>query len=249
MIIFAQNYPQLMNQAQAAGFSTQELLELRSAFSLAQSMSRNLYRAEGCPLLNHLVRTASIALAQTRDLQLVIVGLLHAVYVLQDFDNSTHSSNLQRRRQEVKGMLGPAIEQLLWDYEALPWHNQRNIDMHISTVDTKSNHEKKLLYLRLVNELEDHMDHAMEYTSYSRRTRRGDEYFRSCTQLAKLLQHTALAHEMQLLLDNPVSIEDALCFEHRQGYELRESPWQRNWLEAGVALLRRLKHKLAGGIR
>ena len=85
MIAFAQNYPQLMNQAQAAGLSAQELLELRSAFVLAQRMSRNLYRAEGCPLLNHLVRTASIALAQTRDLQLTIVALLHAVYVLHAF--------------------------------------------------------------------------------------------------------------------------------------------------------------------
>jgi hypothetical protein len=248
MIVFAQNYPQLMNQAQAAGFSKQELLDLRSAFALAQRMSRNLYRAEGCPLLNHLVRTASIALAQTRDMQLVIVGLLHAVYVLQDFDNSTYSSNLQRRRHEVKAMLGETIEQLLWDYEALPWHTRKNIEMHISTVDSKSSHEKKLLYLRLVNELEDHMDHAMEYTSYSRRTRRSDDYFRSCMQLAILLQHSALAHEMQLLLDNPASIEDALCFEHPQGYELRESQWQRSWLETGIALLRRVKHKLAGGM-
>jgi hypothetical protein len=93
------------------------------------------------------------------------------------------------------------------------------------------------------------MDHAMEYTSYSRRTRRNEDYFRCCLQLATLLQHSALANEMQLLLDNPVSIEDDLCFEHPQGYELRESQWQRSWLETGVALLRRLKHKFANGTR
>jgi (p)ppGpp synthase/HD superfamily hydrolase len=249
MIVYAQNYSQLMNQARAAGFSKQELLDLRSAFALAQRMSRNLYRAEGCPLLNHLVRTASITLAHTQDLQLCIVGLLHAVYVLQDFDNSTYSSNLHRRRRDVKALLGESTEQLLWDYEALPWHQQKHIDMHIHTLAQKSVTEKKILGLRLVNELEDHMDHAMAYTADSRRMRRNDEYFRSCQELAKLLQHTALADEMQRILENPLNVEDYLCWDNPQGYELCERQWQRGWLETGIASLRHLKHKLANMTR
>jgi (p)ppGpp synthase/HD superfamily hydrolase len=249
MIVYAQNYPQLMNQARTAGFAKQDLLDLRAAFALAQRMSKNLYRAEGCPLLNHLVRTASIALAHTRDIQLVIAGLLHAVYVLQDFDHSTSSANLQRRRQEMKRLFGEITEQLLWDYEALPWHQQKHIEMHIHTVAQKSIDEKKILHLRLINELEDHMDHAMEYTGQSRRMRRNDEYFRSCQQLARSLRHNQLVDEMQTILDNPLCVEDYLCWDIPQGYELRESPWRRSWLESGIAQARRLKHKLASIIR
>ncbi|MES2625361.1 MAG: hypothetical protein V4628_08790 [Pseudomonadota bacterium] len=247
MIVYAQNYPQLMNQAQAAGFSKPQLIELRSAFALAQRMSRNLYRAEGCPLLNHLIRMASIALDQTRDLQLVIVGLLHAAYVLQDFDGSTYSSNVNIRRQELKKLLGEATEQMLWDYEALPWYTRKNIENHISSIAQKNADEKKILYLHLLNELEDHMDYAMEYTSLSRRTRRDNENFRLCVQLARALEHTRLADEMQLLLDNPRSMHEYLCWDHPQGYELHERIWQRSWLEAGVHVLRRLKRKLVNG--
>lgn len=249
MTVYAQNYAQLMNQARSAGYSRQQLLDLRSAFALAQRMSRNLYRAEGCPLLNHLVRTASIALEHTRDPQLAMAGLLHAAYVLQDFDDSTYSANLGRRRRELKKLFGESMEQMLWDYEALPWHQLKHIEMHVATVAQKSIDEKRLLQLRIINELEDNMDHAMEYTGQSRKMRRDDVYFRTCQQLARLLQHDRLADEMQLILDDCVSVEDFLCWDKPQGYELRERQWQRSWLEAGTALLRRLKYRLGNMTR
>jgi (p)ppGpp synthase/HD superfamily hydrolase len=246
--VFAQNYPQLMNQARALEFSQAELLQLRSAFELAQRSSRDLYRAEGCPLLNHLVRTASITLAQTRDIQLGVVALLHATYVLQDFDNSTHSRNMHKRRQEVRAEFGDVTEALLWDYETMPWHTVQHIDDHMRSFARKNASDKKILYLHVVNELEDHMDNAMEYTSLKRKARR-DKYFEKCIELANMLGHPTLALEIQKQLDNTIQVEDFLRWDNPQGYQLRQRQWQRSWLEGVRALLQRLKHKLRAGLR
>lgn len=237
-----------MNQAQALNFSKADLLELRAAFVLAQRASRDLYRAEGCPLLNHLIRTASITLAQTRDLQLGIVALLHATYVLQDFDNSTHSRNMHRRRQEVRMQFGEPTEQLLWDYENMPWHKLQHIEEHMRNFAQKTASEKRILYLHVVNELEDHMDNAMEYTSAGRRARR-EQYFAKCIELANMLGHPALANEIQKQLDDTAQVADYLCWDNPQGYQLRESQWQRSRFEAAGSLLRRIKRKLHAGQR
>ncbi len=247
-VAFAQNYPQLMNQAQALGFSKTQLLELRAAFVIAQRASRDLYRAEGCPLLNHLIRTASITLAQTRDPQLGIVALLHATYVLQDFDNSTHSRNMQKRRQEIRTQFGAATEQLLWDYENMPWHKLAHIEEHMRNFAQKSASEKQILYLHLVNELEDHMDNAMEYTGFRRKARR-EQYFPRCIELATLLGHDSLAAEIRKTLDNTSQVAEYLCWDNPQGYQLTERQWQRSWLETGRTFLWRIKRKLHFGSR
>lgn len=79
---FAQTYPQLMNQAIAAGCDTDTLLSLRAAHNVAMGLTDGYPRAHGQPFLCHLVRTASIVLAEGHTLVLVEAAMNHAAYSL-----------------------------------------------------------------------------------------------------------------------------------------------------------------------
>ena len=57
------------------------------------------------------------------------------------------------------------------------------------------------------------------------------------------------SNEVQPLLDNPLSIDEYLYRDNLQGCQLHERQWQRNLLEAGVALLGCLQFKLESGPR
>jgi hypothetical protein len=89
---YALTYPQLMNQALSCDLSESDLLQLRSAHEFAQLFADGIYRAQDAPLLSHLVRTASILLAERQPVSVVLAGLLHAAYTLQYFDGSVRAS-------------------------------------------------------------------------------------------------------------------------------------------------------------
>ena len=55
---YAMTYPQLMNQAIAAGWEMNELCALRVAYALSEDLCDGLHRPHGTPFLCHLVRTA-----------------------------------------------------------------------------------------------------------------------------------------------------------------------------------------------
>lgn len=76
---YALTYPQLMNQALSCDLSDSELLQLHRAHEFAQLFADGIYRAQGVPLLSHLVRTASILLAERL--------LLKGVCVLKSLKN------------------------------------------------------------------------------------------------------------------------------------------------------------------
>jgi hypothetical protein len=65
---FALTYPQLMNQAIAAALDTEAVVRLRATYELAERFADGVYRPQGEPFLCHLVRTASIVLAEGQPL-------------------------------------------------------------------------------------------------------------------------------------------------------------------------------------
>lgn len=82
MCSFALSYPQIMYQAIAAGSDTDTLIGLRSAHNVAMLLADGVYRAHGQPFLCHLVRTASIVLAEGEPLAVVQTAMIHAAYSL-----------------------------------------------------------------------------------------------------------------------------------------------------------------------
>lgn len=244
-IEFAQSYPQLMLQARNASFSVEQQLQLRQAFELALVMTNGIYRAEGVPLLNHLVRCASIAIAQFRDCDMARAALLHAVYTMQEFDHSRFSEDLQARRIEVRKEFGAEFEEILWAYEFTPWFRQECLENYARNLDSQTPLVRKVIALRLVNELEDHMDNAMAYSPEMRQQRRTSLFSTLCLELAQLMQLDLVVEQINATLAGRYTVDKALMWNRRQGYELRERRWQAGFFERlsrfGRRVFRRLK--------
>lgn len=155
-----------MNQAVAVDLSQEDLSRLRSAFDFCQLLADGIYRAQGIPLLNHLVRTASIVLNQTNSVDVVITALLHAAFVVDKFDHSTRTPDLEIKRKDIRRLFGNEIEHLLLAYEKMAWYHKKALQHYLQVHASLSQEMKNLLLIRLANELEDHLDFAMAYTAF-----------------------------------------------------------------------------------
>lgn len=76
----AQTRSALLDQALAAGYDAAALRWLDEAWRLAQLLLDGGYRPCGRPFVNHLAGTASVLLRYGFRIELVVAGLLHAVY-------------------------------------------------------------------------------------------------------------------------------------------------------------------------
>jgi (p)ppGpp synthase/HD superfamily hydrolase len=230
MRCFAITYPQLMNQAIAAGWREDALAHLRRAHEFAEEMSDGLYRAQGVPFLCHLIRTASIALAESQPPAVVSAALLHAAYLLHAFDGSRRVRRRKRHRGEMKQAVGAEVEELIWEYNRLPWYRVEALQTHLAEHAHYPDAKRRLLLLRLANELEDRMDRAIAYTARERQRRRAaaDSLM---TTLAEALGHRELAAELAAANAANASFEapDALILAHLEGYERRRHHlWERH---------------------
>ncbi len=162
---YALTYPQLMNQARVARWSIQDLSRLRSAYAIAQKQFDGYYRAQEVPFICHLVRTASIALAENLPPAAVIAGLLHASYMEHVFNSGTMPGRKGRFNAHMREVIGQDVEQVILAYDALPWYSAEAIQRHedqAAALATESS-LRQVLVLRLANELEDHLDLGMAY--------------------------------------------------------------------------------------
>ena len=125
----ALTYPQLMNQAIAAAVDADALVRLRATYELAERLADGVYRPQGEPLLCHLVRTASIVLAEDQPLPVVQAALLHAAYSLRARvgEANEHGS----RRAWLRTAAGPEVEQLVFAYDQLPWNSSAQLKRHV----------------------------------------------------------------------------------------------------------------------
>src|ERR1700675_5065431 len=69
---FAMTFPQLIDQAMALGMEEISLVLLRRGHDLAERMVDGLYQPQGTPFIAHLVRTASVVMAQGQPIEVVI---------------------------------------------------------------------------------------------------------------------------------------------------------------------------------
>jgi len=243
----AQNYPQLINQLFAEEFSLTDISKIKNAFEVALSFSDGIYRAQGVPLINHLIRTASILIQEKQPTDVIIVALTHAAFVIHKFDNSLRTSKLAPKRKTITDELNDNIAGMLISYEQLHWYNVDAINEHIKMVEAGDNRNSILLSLRLANELEDNMDFAMLYSSTARKKIRNDAYNEACIVLAKRLKLNFIAQQLDYWL-TPVS-ENIIPLDFvrnkKQGYEVPLNRiWQKNTLEKLQTLIKQIIRRL-----
>ena len=226
MYQFAQNYPQLMNQASEAGFNNEQLIRLHYAFDVALRMSDGIYRLQGVPLLNHLTSTASIVLAESADCELVIAALLHAAYALQHFDDNTRSKKLAGRRQDICRLFGTEIEAILWDYARMPWHRQNILDKYLADNDTFDFRARWLLTLRLANELDDNLDNAIAYSALEKTGMRSMISLETCRRLALAMDLDLIANQFEEIIATQLTPIKSIRWDRKQGYQLKHRLWE-----------------------
>lgn len=224
MRAFALTYPQLMNQAIAAGADAPALARLRVTYELAEQVADGVYRPQGEPLLCHLVRTASIVLAEGQALAVVHAALLHAVYSLRRRVGSGGEHGA--RRTWLRKAVGSEVEQLVFAYDQLPWNSAARLERHVVGFAGYGQTTRRVVLMRLANELEDHLDRSAAYASadFARRRQACRD---GCLALARAACSPALVSELEQAfggqLDSPLPAVVVLGRE--QGYTLRGKRW------------------------
>ena len=160
---FALTYPQLVNQAVAHGWDDATVGRLRCAYMFAERMTDGLYRGQGVPLICHLVRTASIVLAEGGQPDAVMAAMLHAAPMLHLFGGSRRRKTRERDWDTLCDAAGESVTRLVQAYEAFPWGCASALENHLQQLDRYDAETRTVLLMRMANELEDFIDGGMRY--------------------------------------------------------------------------------------
>ena len=227
---YALTYPQLMNQAIAAGYEPDALIDLRVAYALSEGMCDGLHRPQGTPFLCHLVRTASIVLGTGAPAPVVRAALVHAAYRLEHFSGSRRRPAGNRRRARLRRTLGSEVEQLVWEYEQQPWYRADALERHLAQLDTYAEPTRQALLIRCGDELDDALDMSPAYTREGDSAARRADFGDGCVELARRLGAAELAAELARAYEQCRGTEraDALRTGRSTSYERsRFHLWER----------------------
>ena len=167
---YAQTNLQLFAQLRDLGYSPEAIARIERAYWLTVKLFPAVYRASGKPFVDHLVGTASILAASGAREAVVAAGLLHAAYVFGEFGAGWMGPSPSKRK-EIKGQVGPDVEELCARYTAFEW-DEKTIPVILSSVGGMTALDRDVLLMHLANELEDHLDLGILYCRDAERRRR-----------------------------------------------------------------------------
>jgi hypothetical protein len=159
--MYAQTNIQLYNQLIRDNCSPADLILIRRAYDLAVQLFAGLYRPCGKPFLDHVVGTASIVHEIQGKPALTAAGLLHSAYSHGDFGLAGRVSARSRSKRMV-GLVGCEVEAYVRLYTELVW-NWRSVRELLGRIDSMTPTEREVVSLRIVNELEDHLNSGTLY--------------------------------------------------------------------------------------
>lgn len=228
---FALTYPQLMNQAIRQKLTEGELFRLRRAYDLTEELVDGFYRAQSVPFICHLVRTASIVLAEGQPIHVVIAALLHAAYTFGQFEDGICGKAATAHRQKLERVIGSEAESLVYAYDPFLLHGPEILETHLKQCETYDAVKRSLLIMRLANELEDHLDLGMAYHSDSSFHKRVEAYSDQLIVLAEKLGLSVIAQGLQESFQRQLQASGSLPGEvvrnHKNSYEQSERVWQK----------------------
>lgn len=190
---FAVTYPQLMNQAQGLGLTREDCAGLRQVCEVAEEMFSGWYRAQGDPFICHLVRSASISLAEQQPLVSARGMLVHAAYMMGVFSDGGSGCATPEHRMDLRRRVGAETEESVFQYHTFPWGNAQEIASHLLKVPQYNSETKRIIAMRLANQLEDWLDLSL---AYSRKVHKERDYRVPVVQLALALGFNDLATEL-----------------------------------------------------
>ena len=219
---YAQTNIQLYNQLYSLNINEEKSIQVKKAYDLCIKIFSGRYRANGKPFISHLVGTASIIAEHGGCADDVIAGLLHAIYSQSQLQlNKSGDHYLQT--QMIENLMGEKINRLLIDYNQLPWDSDSIATIEANCL-TCSSLQKRILLIRLANELEDRLDLGM---SYCKKLEKNDAKREgSIIKISSHLGHIKLAKELSDIYRSDViaNIPDKLVSNHKKSYSYNALP-------------------------
>jgi Domain of unknown function (DUF6817) len=193
MKTFAQTNIQLLNQMRQLEYSEEDLTAVHRGYLLAMQIFAGQYRPSGKPFICHLVGTASILSDQKAPIEIVTAGLLHAAYTFGEF-GSGYRDLAEAKRTQLRQSIGGQAEELVAEYSRFPWDRQTVAGLPNLDFDRLPDVTRRVLLLRLANELEEHLDLGVIYCGDAERRRTAmNTYLAGLIDVSKKLQHESLA--------------------------------------------------------
>jgi hypothetical protein len=152
---WSQSIVEIVADAHAIGWLS-EVQPLWKAHALMARIFSGRYRGSGRPFINHLAGTAALALRHGGGVTEVLAGFGHAAYEQGEFGRARSGAS-KANRKEVRDAVGEAAEALIADYDGFNW-NEIAKRGNTGEVLVLSGHQKQLLFLHIVNELDDSFD-------------------------------------------------------------------------------------------
>ncbi|MBK8161635.1 MAG: hypothetical protein IPK65_00335 [Gammaproteobacteria bacterium] len=247
MNVYALTFPQLVRQAMEMQLGNDAIARMRVTYDLAEHMADGLYRSQGCPFINHLVRTSSIVLAHGGGLQPSLAAMLHSAYMLDCFHNSRRRAFRPGDRAQLSAAVGIEVEEIVSEYHRLGWGKREIIATHLEQLPSYNPVVKSVLLIRLANELEDYLDLAVQYRPRYSYRNRIDAFGGLCIDLAERLGMPGLGLALREAYDLTLMqrIPAVAVREYINAYELPRWHFnERNMLAFAIIKVRMFLRKL-----
>ena len=142
-------------QLHEAGYSTDELLAVRTAYRLSARLFNGRYRKTERAFLCHAVGTASSVARFDQRLPIVITAMLHATYDSGQFPDGRIGKTSPPHRAWIAAEVGSEIESLLFRYNAFDFETGAPERYLQSDIDPQ---DRDYLLIALAHEIDDLAD-------------------------------------------------------------------------------------------
>ncbi len=212
---YVHSFPRLALQCFKLGFSEQELTRLRRAFDLAASVHGGAIRKCRLMFIDHCVGVASILAHHAANCDLVIAGLLHAIYLRGTTAKNAILSGTPADRRFVCSVAGRQVESVVFEYANTNFFGNDywtsvSTEPELTRLDVAAS-----LVLRVANEVEECLDFKLVLDGKSKQNHLRSLLFERSRDLLDLCGYGPLGVEALqrirlLALSGPAEAADSL---------------------------------------
>ncbi|MCP9820732.1 glycosyltransferase [Synechococcus sp. Cruz-9H2] len=158
---YVHTFPRLARQCFELGFSADELTRIRTAFDLATSVHRGALRRCRLAFIDHCVGVASVLAVHGASTDLVIAGLLHALYLQGASSSDCILTATPKHRAFVKELVGAPIEAVVHWYPTCSFLEPDHWSQIPTAIEQTPLELAAALIVRVANEIEECLDHKL----------------------------------------------------------------------------------------
>lgn len=233
---------QLYCRLLADGRSAEDLRQIHDAYNLAAQLFAGQIRPEGRPFTCHLVGVAGILATLGEPSHVICAGLLHSALSQGDFGAGRGQVGNAARRL-LERSVDPRTFALVDGYDRLAW-SAKNVRAWTVANSVGDEILRKLIVMRLANELEDALDGGLDFSA------KGDRHHKlippaSIVVLAKAMGDARLAAALEATLSSDAATNPFSFLQADRHASVVAAPlsYRRKMLSPIVARLQDYAHR------